>query len=1130
MATGTNYIYVPIVMTLDNAGNITNAITRIKTELKKMGGVADVTIGKVDKLKASLAKSAVTTKKVGTSLTHTTQKMIKYESELKKLYALQSRGYKITGTQLRQMKKMEVQYTKNVGATRKLKNTLQNSLKTFTKMRWMFVNLAMLAAALAAAWRVLGKPLVELETEMAIVQKRTKMSKEELHGLRSELIDISRTLPESAKELATLAGIAGQLGIRGTENIGNFVKVTAMMGTATVLTSEEAALALAKLSQAFDVPIKKAENMASAINELSNTTAANSKEISAAMLKMATSANQLGITSDMAAAIGASLVDMGMKAERAGTRMRAVFTRMASSTEEIAAFYGDGTLSSDIEKSISEDANGAFLTLIQTIATTKGETDRVKIATELFGRVGGSAVLALASNYLDLKKNIILASEEFALATSLQEEFTIQMSTTANQWKIMWGNIGSGWADFATSFGVDSAGMLKNYNDMTTAGREFKNVNKLIRQEMGGGIQDSTVGSKIDGFSKGSSTILGATPIGPLMQMMMRDDKVFKRIAKRNEDSFEDYVKTIKRKAKGMNRNTELTEAQEQEVKFYFTAETEGVEEAFKQFNIWKRAFKKEVDAETRVPLTTEQEQEAVVQLTKYWESFLEGGKREAAESLTDIEYYMESLGNVASETKDALSEQAEELAKSNLGYATASDGLVAITKQLEMYKEELQLIQQEYARTNDLATYTDEMARLNEHYADAIDYQTRLASVTGSTAAAMNLVAVAQKKAAFAYSTANKALSKQIQLDQDKYNNLKKARFSGDSEALANIHDIEIAIKRETLAQLGLKDAVEDTNDALGDGADSYSAWVDTVNQFITSALSSGNKLGKNVSGTISRFQSMLLSTSKFSSDKTEEDASTNELTELERLEEARTRAQLEYDLGIGENKYQLGLYISEVERGNIVELSSLSSAKQAISDNWDELERLKKQQSDMTDEYGLTQQAVTALELGISTDTITILENISLQRTEVQGLTADWLAAARAQSNGGGGSSGGGSSGGSSGGTNYTLSDGTHTNDYDAAVADAASGGSGTSEYTPYNPWTNPEPNQSFMNDFVMRPGASAVPFSQDDTIIGVKDTGALGTNVSIGNVTINGASGDPEDFAYKFTRELQRQLKTI
>lgn len=61
--------------------------------------------------------------------------------------------------------------------------------------------------------------------------------------------------------------------------------------------------------------------------------------------------------------------------------------------------------------------------------------------------------------------------------------------------------------------------------------------------------------------------------------------------------------------------------------------------------------------------------------------------------------------------------------------------------------------------------------------------------------------------------------------------------------------------------------------------------------------------------------------------------------------------------------------------------------------------------------------------------------------------------------------------------------------------------------------------------QNDFVMRPGEGAVPFSPQDTIIGVKNPGSLGGNsITINIDSVSGA--DPDDIA----EALQKKLSTL
>ncbi|MEA2037846.1 MAG: phage tail tape measure protein, partial [Nanoarchaeota archaeon] len=87
-----------------------------------------------------------------------------------------------------------------------------------TKFRWALVNVAMAAALAYGAFNVFIKPTIELETAMVKVRKTTGMTTEEIKGLETQLLDMSKSVPQSADELAEMAAVAGQLGIQGSEN------------------------------------------------------------------------------------------------------------------------------------------------------------------------------------------------------------------------------------------------------------------------------------------------------------------------------------------------------------------------------------------------------------------------------------------------------------------------------------------------------------------------------------------------------------------------------------------------------------------------------------------------------------------------------------------------------------------------------------------------------------------------------------------------------------------------------------------------------------------------------------------------------------------------------------------------
>lgn len=309
-------------------------------------------------------------------------------------------------------------------------------LRSFTRFRWTLVNVALAAALAYGAFRVLVKPAIDLETSMADVRKTTGYTIEEIDRLKGSLISLSTKIPVSAIELAKIATVAGQLGLgkEGAKSIEMFTETVAMMAIATELTAEEAAKALAKVSQAFDLPISTVNRLGSVINELSNTTAATSKEIVSSLTRTAAAAHNLGLSAPFIAALGSTLVSAGMRSERAGTRMRSALTQMTSGVEKFAKLTGIAI--PKFRMMLETDAEQALLLVLRTLNEYESSTRRAMKTTELFGRVGGTAIQTLVGNYDKLIENLRTANSEWEQHLSLLEETSVRMSTTISQWEL----------------------------------------------------------------------------------------------------------------------------------------------------------------------------------------------------------------------------------------------------------------------------------------------------------------------------------------------------------------------------------------------------------------------------------------------------------------------------------------------------------------------------------------------------------------------------------------------------------------------------------------------------------------------------------------------------------------------
>lgn len=285
----------------------------------------------------------------------------------------------------------------------------------------------------AADW--VYQPFIKFEDALYELRKTANLTKEVMLDIGEAIAGLSLRIPVAAEALAKIAATAGRLGIRGRSNILAFTEAIAKMSVATVLTADEAAEALAKIRQAFNLPVENIEYLGSVINELSNTTASNSRDIVAAMRNIGAAGKMIGITADEASAMSATLVASGMAAERAGTRIRRMLTEMARKTEKMADAMELPT--AEMKRAIEEDPMAALLMYLKHLSETESRIDKLKEAHEIFGKVGGFAIATLAENYPELIRNLETASHEIAWGTSLQREFQIATTKTSAELQIL---------------------------------------------------------------------------------------------------------------------------------------------------------------------------------------------------------------------------------------------------------------------------------------------------------------------------------------------------------------------------------------------------------------------------------------------------------------------------------------------------------------------------------------------------------------------------------------------------------------------------------------------------------------------------------------------------------------------
>ena len=271
----------------------------------------------------------------------------KSKTELSKIESCRGRGLREIGNTVSKTMKMEKEglvtlssaqkkqyndmqritegYKTQHTAVGKLKNSMGKLFGTIKKAGMIFLTVLGPLFLVGAAMRTLKsaadwvyQPFIKFEDAMYELRKTANLTKDAMLEIGEAISELSLRIPVAAEELAKIAATAGRLGIRGRENILAFTETIAKMSVATVLTADEAAEALARIRQAFAIPVENIEYLGSVINELSNTTASNSRDIVAALGNIGAAGKMLNITADQASAMSATLISSGMAATRAG--------------------------------------------------------------------------------------------------------------------------------------------------------------------------------------------------------------------------------------------------------------------------------------------------------------------------------------------------------------------------------------------------------------------------------------------------------------------------------------------------------------------------------------------------------------------------------------------------------------------------------------------------------------------------------------------------------------------------------------------------------------------------------------------------------------------------------------------
>ena len=182
-----------------------------------------------------------------------------------------------------------------------------------------------LTAPLLAVGTAATKSAIEFESAFTGVQKTVDATESEYAALSKGITEMSERMPQSASAIAGVMEAAGQLGVRGVQNLLDFTETMIMLGDATNLTSEEAAMSIAKVMNIFGTANEDVGRFGATVVDLGNNYATTEADIVSMTNRLAAGARIANLTEAETLALAAAMSSVGIEAEAGGTAMTQTF-------------------------------------------------------------------------------------------------------------------------------------------------------------------------------------------------------------------------------------------------------------------------------------------------------------------------------------------------------------------------------------------------------------------------------------------------------------------------------------------------------------------------------------------------------------------------------------------------------------------------------------------------------------------------------------------------------------------------------------------------------------------------------------------------------------------------------------
>ncbi|MDO9607210.1 MAG: phage tail tape measure protein [Brevundimonas sp.] len=276
-----------------------------------------------------------------------------------------------------------------------------------------------------------GREGVNFEDAMLDVKKVVDFkTPQQFTEMRADVLDLSIALNLPAEGMAAIFAAAGQAKIVRGELKG-FATDAGMMGVAFNSTAEDAGKTMATWRTAFGLTQPEVRGLADQINYLGDHGNATALQITDVVTRVGPLAGVAGAAASEVAALGSTMVAMGVQEEIAATgiknTMLALTKGTAATKAQRTAFSALGLDAEKVSKAMQLDAGGTIVDVMERVSKLRPD-QQTAILTQLFGSESVAAIAPMLSQLDTLKTNLKAVGDSSLYAGSMQKEFTNRQS------------------------------------------------------------------------------------------------------------------------------------------------------------------------------------------------------------------------------------------------------------------------------------------------------------------------------------------------------------------------------------------------------------------------------------------------------------------------------------------------------------------------------------------------------------------------------------------------------------------------------------------------------------------------------------------------------------------------------